>query len=240
MLTNGELFRKNQEKIYMTLPEMNVSVSKFSNVTLGKDEVDYMLISTKNISERGTITISTLEQEIKHTGNKSGVSKYAVKKGDIIFPFRGRAKAMAVVSEESEIPMVGHHGLMKISCGEENLDLAFFIRDFLQKSGILKHPERSDISVEFLNSIGFPISTKELDGYADAVTNLRSLEMAHTSFGDALKSVGTEIFTNAIQEKHHANIALVDAEIKFSKKLQHMRKEYIDEISIIKSKYKNI
>ncbi len=237
MLINGELFKENQEKIYMTLPELDVSVGKFSNVTLGKDEVDYVLISTKNISESGTIAISNLEQEVKHIGSKSGVSKYAVKKGDIIFPFRGRAKTMAVVTEESVIPMVGHHGLMKISCGEENLDLAFFIRDYLQKSGILKHPAKSDISVEFLNNIGFPIATKELEGYADAVNSFKSLEMAYISFGYTLKSVGNEIYKNAIQEKHQANVALSDAELKFSKKLQDIRKKYIDEIEIIKSKY---
>ncbi len=240
MLTNGELFKENQEKIYMTLPELDVSVGKFSNVTLGKDEVDYILINTKNISESGTIAIPNLKQEIKHIGSKSGIAKYAVKKGDVIFSFRGRAKAMAVVTEESAIPMVGHHGLMKISCGEENLDLAFFIRDFLQKSGILKHPAKSDISIEFLNNIGFPIASKEIHGYADAVSSFKSLETACTLFGHSLKSVGNEIYTNAIQEDHQANIALSDVEMKFSKKLQNMKDEYINEIKIIKSKYKNI
>lgn len=237
MAYDRKIFREDQEEIYMTLPELNISVSKFSNVTLGKDEVDYILVNTKNITKEGILFTSN--RNLKHIGSKAGVLRYAIKKGDIIFPFRSRTHAIAVVTKTNRLPMVGHHGLMKISCGEENLDLAFFIKDFLQISGRFRFMKEENISIDFLNSIKFPIATKELNGYADAILSLIDIKKTIYLFELSLKSDNLNIFTNAIQEKHQANIAISNVNKKYLKEIKQIQQDYHDELNVIQSKYKN-
>ena len=237
MKRNGSLFRDDQKEVYMTLPELGVSVNKFSNVTLGKDEVDYMLINTKNISENGTISISDAKPPLKHIGSKKGVAKYAIKRGDIILPFRGRIKSIAVVIEDSAIPVVGHHGLMKISCGEDNMDLAFFIKDFLEMSRIGGGDTGSSISVDLLNSIKFPIASKKLPGYKDASINAKNMIQLLSHAPLSLKRIQVDILQNAIQQNNAANMAIAEEEIKFIKAFRNLERGYHMRLKLIRSKY---
>jgi len=117
---------------FITMEEIpNVSVTRFSNVTLGKEDVQYQLVNTKDITEESIVRTSFTSQTLKHQGSKKGVEKYRLKKGDVIFPQKRRFKTIGVMISNTNVPYVGHHGLMKISCGN-NLDLAFFIKDYLQ------------------------------------------------------------------------------------------------------------
>ena len=230
----GGQFGVDQEEIYMTLPELGILVRKFSNVTLGKDKVKYGIINAKEISNDGINYDAS--HRMREKGSKRGVLKYAIRKGDIIFPYRGRLKSMSVVTENTiTLPLVGHHGLMQISCGYDNLDLAYFIKDYLQMSSevemaISSSITSSGITVNFLNSIKFPISSKELIGYKDASINTRIMLKVLREAKQSLDPVITSILQNAIQQNNDGNTAIAAAEKKFIEGFRELEEEYRMEI----------
>ncbi len=161
-------FPKNE---YIKLKQLGLKVGKFSNVTLGKDDVQYYLIGTNDITHDGIITLSNPEASIKEKGSSKGVLKYMLKKGDIVFPHSSRLKSIGVMTGEQAIPYVGHHGLMRISCGENNLEMAFLIRDYLQLNDTKKYildkslDNKSKITIETLENLPIPMIEENICGY---------------------------------------------------------------------------
>ena len=161
-------FPENQ---YMKLKQLGPKVGKFSNVTLGKDDVQYYLIGTNDITPDGIIELSKPEASIKEKGSSKGVLKYMLKKGDIVFPHSSRLKSIGVMTGEQAIPYVGHHGLIRISCGENNLEMAFLIRDYLQLSDTKKYifdessKNKSKITIETLENLPIPMMEDNICDY---------------------------------------------------------------------------
>ncbi len=184
--------------------ELAQSIEKFSNITLGTDSINYYLIGTKNLAYDGTIAISDSDKVI-HRGNASTIDKHTIKKGDVVFPYRGRFKSIGVMTSDSEIPYVGHHGMMRISCGEENLDLAFFIKDYLLLSKTRVTVPKSGITIDYLMNLIIPTKTKELPGYMNSSIEIRRTEEQIKKLTFDLMSSKRKIIVNGFAGKHDAN-----------------------------------
>lgn len=197
------------------LDELAKSIEKFSNVTLGNDSIDYYLIGTKNLSYDGTIAISETDKVV-YSGNASTIGKHTIKKGDIVFPYRGRFKSIGVMTSDPEVPYVGHHGLMRISCGEDNLDLAFFIKDYLEQSGAKETVPKKGITIDYLKNLIIPTRTKNLAGYRDSSIEIRCAEKIAIELVHALMSSKKKIILNGFAGDDDANkkIYQVAKEIK--------------------------
>ena len=187
-----------------SVDELAQSVEKFSNVTLGTDDIDYYLIGTKNLAYDGTIAISDRDKVI-HRGNASTIDKHTIKKGDVIFPYRGRFKSIGVMTSDSKIPYVGHHGMMRISCGEDNLDLAFFIKDYLEQSGARKTVPKTGITIDYLKKLVIPTRTKKLAGYMNSSIEIRRAEEQIKKLTLDLTSSKRKIVLNGFTGNHDAN-----------------------------------
>ncbi len=193
-----------------SVEELAQSTGKFSNISLGTDSIDYYLIGTKNLAYDGMITISDSDKIINR-GNASTIDKHTIKKGDVVFPYRGRFNSIGVMTSNTEIPYVGHHGLMRISCGEDNLDLAFFIKDYLEQSGVSKTVPKTGITIDYLKTLLIPTKAKELAGYMDSSIELRRAEEFIKKLTLDLMSSKRKIVLNGFAENHDANKDIYEA-----------------------------
>ncbi len=197
------ILRRNRNNT-ASVGDLAQSIEKFSNVTLGTDSIDYYLIGTKNLAYDGTIVIS-VSDEVIHRGNASTIDKHTIKKGDVIFPYRGRFKSIGVMTSDSKIPYVGHHGMMRISCGEDNLDLAFFIKDYLEQSGARKTVPKTGITIDYLKKLVIPTRTKKLAGYMNSSIEIRRAEEQIKKLTLDLTSSKRKIVLNGFTGNHDAN-----------------------------------
>ena len=116
------------------------------------------------------------------------------------------------MTEETEIPYVGHHGLLRISCGKDNLDLAFYIKDYLLLSNIRKTIPKSGITIDFLKGLLIPTNTKDLKGYMKNSIKINRLQNMLNKLNTHLLSNKSKILINAFTKDLDAlaknNIAL--------------------------------
>ena len=158
-----------------------IDINRFSNVTIGKDEVEYMLVNAKDMTEEGTISIHDETKSHRRRGSIKGVKKYELHIGDVVFPQKRRFKSIGVMMIATKVPYVGHHGLMRVSCGEDNLDLAFFIREYLLLESVSDYIAKCfDNQEKLIDIIGrLPIPKRllnNIDGYSVRALNIKYIE----------------------------------------------------------------
>lgn len=179
---------------------IGVEVSRFSNVTLGNDEVKYQLINTRDVASDGSISVVDKKESLKTRGTQKVIEKYTIKKGDIIFPLKRSFKSIGVMTSNPDIPYVGHHGLIRISCGEDNLDLAFFLKDYLMYSPVMDIVSlKSDAGnklMDIIKIIPVPCIEGSIVSYKDTVVNLKL---------STLKARDLQNSLTLLTEKYHAS-----------------------------------
>ena len=201
-LNNLSLSRNKMNNLF--LEELVQSIEKFSNSTLGKETVEYYLIGTKHLADDGSISISTDDVK-KNIGNAKSIQKYRLNKGDIIIPHRGHFKSIGVMTKETDIPYVGHHGLLRISCGGDNLDLAFYIKDYLLLSNIRETIPKSGLTIDFLKKLLIPTNTKDLKGYMENSIKINRTQEVLAQLNTHLMSNKHKILINAFTKNVDAN-----------------------------------
>ena len=85
------------------------------------------------------------------------------------------------MEKETKIPYIGYHGLMRISCGKNKLDLAFFIRDYLLSAPISDFIRESFDNGESLFDVIqiLPIpewALRSIIGYQTTALNIKKAE----------------------------------------------------------------
>ncbi len=207
-----ELTRDYRTNKFTTLEKLNLPISKFNNLKFGKnDEVNYYLITTSDITEEGTIILGNPEGSLKQTGGKKGVAKYKINKGDILFPQIGRLRSVGVMVDESSVPYVGNHGLMRIACGADNLDMAFLIKDYLQLSSVGKFIAKSKITIDILKKLPIPIVGNKICGYMEPSIKIKQCKKETRKLQMELGMMEEKLQLNAFQGNHDANRKINDA-----------------------------
>lgn len=201
-----ELIEEYNADKFITLGDLDVMITKFSNVTLGTNDVKYALISTQNIEPEGTVNLLASNVSMRDSGSLKGIEKYKVHKGDIVFPHNSLSFNVAgVVMQEPAFPCVGNHGMMKISCGADNLDLAFMIKDYLQLSAVGRFVSTAKITVPILEMLPIPIVNGQIFNYQEPSIKIKRCKAKVKEIESALILVEEKLQLNAFKGEHDAN-----------------------------------
>jgi len=201
-----ELTRNYQTDKFTTLGELGVTVSKFNNIQTGKnDGVNYYLLSTSDISEDGTIILHNPQESLRDNGGTKNITKYQLHKGDIIFPQIGRFKSVGVLIDKPSIPYLGNHGLIRISCGEDRLDMAFMIKDYLQLSSVSEIILKTKITVDLIKILPIPLIDDNIFSYKDPSIRIKQCKEAILELQTELQLTENKLLLNAFQGKHSDN-----------------------------------
>ncbi len=196
---------------FSTLGDLDFPITKFSNVTLGNDKIEYGLIGARDITPEGVILFNESSKSLKYTGSKKGVEKYKINKGDIILTHTGRTfRSPGVVTEEPTLPYVGHHGLMKISCGADNLELAFLIKDYISRFNISSYTKDKISAIDVLEKIPIPIIDGKLLYYKDPAMKFRACRAKARRLDKILEVLTRTLLNNGLKGDRDTNKKLYD------------------------------
>ena len=200
-----------------TLKDLGCSVEKFSNVTLGNDEIEYALIGAKKINRSGILDLSVSKSMIRHRGSQKGAQKYSIKKGDIVFSDSKKFKYIGVATSDPEIPAVGNHSLMRISCGG-NLDLAFALKDYLQYIGKNSELFENGVTVKALETLEFFFDANmTFDGYMEISIKVKKWNEQARELAKKLDILENDLFVHTLRNGSAEN---------------EIPKEYIEKIDL--------
>lgn len=196
---------------FTTLGDLGFPITKFSNVTLGNDKIEYGLIGARDITPEGVILFNESSKSLKYTGSKKGVEKYKINKGDIILTHTGRSfRSTGVVTEEPTLPYVGHHGLMKISCGADNFELAFFIKDYISRFNMSSYIKDKISAIDVLEKIPIPIIDGKVLYYKDPAMKFRACRAKARRLDKILEVLTRTLLDNGLKGDRDTNKKLYD------------------------------
>ena len=127
------------------------------NVRVCEDR-DYDEISINDIDDDGTVNIKSTEVK---PANTSAIQRQRLHEGDLLFGHRGKMGKVGVLKEEHYRPLVGNHGMMRISFKEErSIETSKYVQDYLQSTLISSYitamMPNKQITAELIRSLPIP------------------------------------------------------------------------------------
>ena len=129
------------------------------------EESDYDEISLNDIDEDGKINV--VEANLK-PANASAIQRQRLHAGDLLFGYRGKMGKIGIVLEEHHRPLVGNHGMMRISFKENrSIETSMYVQEYLQSilisSYITSIIGNNQITAELISSLPIP-NFNEMEG----------------------------------------------------------------------------
>ncbi len=122
-------------------------------------EIDYDEISLTEMNEDDIVKV--IDVPNKKPVNTSALESQRLHYGDLVFTYRGKIGKVGRVDHEHHRPLIGNHGMMKITFKEENKDdLSKYVQAYLQtnliKSFLATVMENKQITPELIGSLPIP------------------------------------------------------------------------------------
>jgi len=144
----------------VSIRDLGCKASRLSKVTVRECTItDYDEITLQGIGRNGIVKI--INDPEKKPVNAAALERQRLHKGDIVFGYRGKLGKIGLVAEEHPIPLVGNHGMMRLSFKEgQNEETPRFVLAYLQtpliRSFIDSMLEDNKITVSLVESIPIP------------------------------------------------------------------------------------
>ena len=121
------------ENTIVKLGEWTEKIAKISKVNVRKQkDVAYKEVSMHNIDDNGLIVIP--KESIVKNANLTALETQRLHEGDLVFGYRGKVGKIALVGEESDVPLVGSHSMMKIVFSDDRRnETPRYVQEYLQK-----------------------------------------------------------------------------------------------------------
>ena len=122
-------------------------------------EIDYDEISLTEMNEDDIVKV--IDVPNKKPVNTSALESQRLHYGDLVFTYRGKIGKVGRVDHEHTRPLIGNHGMMKITFKEEDKDdLSKYVQAYLQtnliKSFLATVMENKQITPELIGSLPIP------------------------------------------------------------------------------------
>ena len=121
------------ESTIVTLGDWTEKISKISKINVRiREDVECRELSMHNIDDKGIIVVP--KETVIKEANLTALETQRLHKGDLVFGYRGKVGKIALVGEESDLPLIGSHSMMKIVFTDERKDeTPRYVQDYLQK-----------------------------------------------------------------------------------------------------------
>ncbi len=166
---NHENLRESLEKAgfknIVTLGEWAERISPLLKVHVRDcTEKNYDEISLSDIGTDGVIRIRELDSDEIKPANASALERQRLHQGDLVFGHRGKMGKIGLVSIEHDKPLIGNHGMMRISFNDDRtIETSKYVLKYLQTRYISSYIDInktqssiSTISANFIKSLPIP------------------------------------------------------------------------------------
>ena len=161
------------EENIVSLREMVEKVSKISKIHVRVcNDTNYDEITLKGVDGDGIVKIIT---DTEHKpANSSALERQRLHKGDLVFNYRGKIATVGLINHEHDKPLVGNHGMMKITFAQERKeDTPKYVQTYLQtnliKTFLFSVMENNTLSTELIYSLPIP-KFEEIGGFSAFTT----------------------------------------------------------------------
>lgn len=124
-------------------------------------EKNYDEISLSDIGTDGIIQIRKLNPDEIKSANASALERQRLHRGDLIFGHRGKIGKIGLVSIEHDKPLIGNHGMMRISFNEDRtIETSKYVLKYLQSRYISSYIDmvkaNNTITAKLIKSLPIP------------------------------------------------------------------------------------
>jgi len=173
------------ESTFVKLGAWTDKISKISKVNVRKqEEVAYKEVSMHNVDDDGFIVIP--DKPVIKKANLTALETQRLHQGDLVFGYRGKVGKIALVGEESDVPLIGSHSMMKIVFSDDRRnETPRYVQEYLQKELIRSYlnsmlVDKKGVLVleeEVLETLPIPMNY-ELDGMSKYTTMINRCKKA--------------------------------------------------------------
>ncbi len=147
-------------KKLVTLREMTDNISRISKVHVRVcSATDYDEISLTDMGSDGVVKI--INSHDKKEANASALERQRLHKGDLVFTYRGKISNVGRIDHEHERPLIGNHGMMKITFPEDKKeDMSKYVQAYLQtpliKTFLAETMEHRQLTPDLIGGLPIP------------------------------------------------------------------------------------
>ncbi len=144
----------------VSLRDIASKISRISKVHVRECSItDYDEVSLSGMGEDGIVKI--VDTPDKKPANASALESQRLHRGDLVFTYRGKISRIGRVDHEHHRPLIGNHGMMKITFSDDNReDMSKYVQAYLQtnliKTFLATVMENRQITPELIGSLPIP------------------------------------------------------------------------------------
>ena len=163
---NHENLRESLEKAgfknIVTLGEWAERISPLLKVHVRDcTEKNYDEISLSDIEANGIIQIKKLNPDEIKPANGSALERQRLHQGDLVFGHRGKMGKIGLVSKEHDKPLIGNHGMIRISFNKDRtIETSKYVLKYLQSRYIRSYIDmvksQNIITAQLIKSLPIP------------------------------------------------------------------------------------